>query len=326
MASNELAIRELNNLTKSKLIEIILNRKIPSDVKLSDSTLNLLEFIKVPNFIDNNSDLDVSKQNLTYKNLCIEKDLKCANYEIQCQKRVICEMERSISSQSKTIESQDYLLKILMEENNKIRKCDVAVPKNMSPKSKKIYEKSKEIEPRKKTSQNLNKEFTNAQNSNEVISLENMDAVGLNKATENISNDVSKESSLDDKKGLDSGSSENKWNLVDRRKRRGKMVVGVGNESQTETKVKGVPKTIDLHVYRIHPKTSAEDLKDMLKPHFGEVVTEALESRNPEIYSSFKVTIFRENFEKAMDATLWPKNTCVRRFLYIRKKNGQERI
>ncbi|XP_045480896.1 uncharacterized protein LOC123685284 [Harmonia axyridis] len=136
--------------------------------------------------------------------------------------------------------------------------------------------------------QNLNKELTNAENSNEVVSLENMDVVGLNKATEKVSNNVTKESSLDDKKDFDSGNSENKWNFVDRRKRRGKMVVVVGNESQTETKVKGVPKTIDLHVYRIHPNTSVEDLKDMLKPHFGEVVTEALKSRNPEIYSSFE--------------------------------------
>lgn len=74
--------------------------------------------------------------------LIIEKDLKCTNYE--CRKRIICEVERSIVSQNKTIESQDYLLKILKNENNKMKTCNVGVPSKMSLKSEESFGKSKE--------------------------------------------------------------------------------------------------------------------------------------------------------------------------------------
>lgn len=303
MASNELAQRELSNLTKNKLIEIILTRKIPGDVKLSDSTLNVMEFLKIPNFVDANSDFDVQEQNITYKNMCIEKDLKCANYEIECQKRVIREMERSIVSQNKTIESQDYLLKILKKENNKTQICDVAVPSKMSLKSEETVGKSKEIV----STQNLGMTVASAQTLDGEIPKKYADVVsGRNKVKERVLNTII---------------SENKWNVAGRKRPRRRMVVGVGNASQSETKVKGVPKLIDLHVYRIHPDTTAEDLADMLRPHFEEVVIEAMESKNPDVYSSFKVTIFQDNFEKAMDATSWPKNSCIRRFLNIRKRN-----
>lgn len=219
-------------------------------------------------------------------------------------------MERSIASQNKTIESQDYLLKMLKEGNNKMQTINVAVPSKTSPKPKKMLGNSKE------TTQNLSKAATSAETSDEMIPKTYADVV----VGQNGSKDTSSRESFQDNRE-NNVISENKWNVVGGRRRKGRMIVGAGNESHIETKVKGVPKTIDLHVYRIYPNTTAEDLADMLKPHFEEVVTEALESRNPDIYSSFKVTIFRDNFEKAMDATLWPKNSCVRRFLYIRKKN-----
>lgn len=43
-------------------------------------------------------------------------------------------------------------------------------------------------------------------------------------------------------------------------------------------------------------------------------------SRKPDLYSLFKVDIFEDNFELAMDPTLWPENARVRRFLHFRQK------
>lgn len=88
--------------------------------------------------------------------------------------------------------------------------------------------------------------------------------------------------------------------------------------------VKGVASLIDLHVYRIAPGTKPEVLEEYLRPNFSEVVCETLESKNAKLYSSFKVKILKENFDKAMDPSIWPQNACVSRFLYRKKRFAEQ--
>lgn len=42
------------------------------------------------------------------------------------------------------------------------------------------------------------------------------------------------------------------------------------------------------------------------------------------MYSSFKVKIASSNFKKAMDPKVWPLGAIITRFLYPRKKKGEE--
>lgn len=106
------------------------------------------------------------------------------------------------------------------------------------------------------------------------------------------------------------------WKSVKSRKHRRSVLVGDNKESSV---VKGVPRFVHLHVYRVSPETTAEDLTGMLKVNFPEVVCETLVPRHPGVYASFKVSVFGHNFKTAMNASLWPQGACISRFFFPRK-------
>lgn len=92
----------------------------------------------------------------------------------------------------------------------------------------------------------------------------------------------------------------------------------VGKNSNAADSLKGVPKQIDLHVYRLAPNTDVTTLTEFLKVSFPEVSCQVLTPRYPDLYSSFKIRIFEKNLDKAMDPLLWPEDACIRPFLYRR--------
>lgn len=111
-----------------------------------------------------------------------------------------------------------------------------------------------------------------------------------------------------------------KWETVDfkrRRKSTSKSMV-MGNNKQSDT-IKGVPKYVELHVCRIDPGTTSEMLRKYLESSFSEVKCESLISRQPELYSSFKVSVYERNFQRAMDPNVWPEGALIGRFLYRRE-------
>ncbi|PSN32383.1 hypothetical protein C0J52_24589 [Blattella germanica] len=55
-------------------------------------------------------------------------------------------------------------------------------------------------------------------------------------------------------------------------------------------------------------------LEDYVRCNFPEAKCESLKPKYPESYSSFKVMIDNENFDKAFNGELWPKGTLVKRF------------
>ncbi|CAG9813477.1 unnamed protein product [Phaedon cochleariae] len=110
------------------------------------------------------------------------------------------------------------------------------------------------------------------------------------------------------------------WKLVKRAKPRRKLVVGDNSSIKVNGKeLKGIPKMACLHVYRVDPTMTAEELKQSLTPHFSEVKIETLTSKHPDIYASFKVSIHESHFDAAMDPTKWPKGAYVQRFLNFRR-------
>ena len=96
--------------------------------------------------------------------------------------------------------------------------------------------------------------------------------------------------------------------------RRKRMIVGNNKEST----IKGVRKLAYLHVCRVDLGTSAMDLQDSLKFDFPEVQCESIQPKYPNLYLSFKVTIFEENFKKAMNPNVWPDGACISRFFQKR--------
>lgn len=74
------------------------------------------------------------------------------------------------------------------------------------------------------------------------------------------------------------------------------------------------------HVYRLHPDTSAEDVKAYLESDFPGVQVEKLKSFSPTVYSSFKVTVREKDEQRILDAGLWPSGTRINRFFHSRDK------
>lgn len=81
-----------------------------------------------------------------------------------------------------------------------------------------------------------------------------------------------------------------------------------------DSSVGGVVKYKALHVTGLQPDTSAENLITFLQPKFSSVKCEALKSKYPESYASFKVLIPKNEFDKAKDASCWPNNVSVYNF------------
>lgn len=103
-----------------------------------------------------------------------------------------------------------------------------------------------------------------------------------------------------------------------KRKPRRTLTVGTNKNSD----IKATPKNVSLHVYRLAPDTTVEDLTNVLKINFPEAICEKLNSRFPDIYSSFKVTINDYNFKKATDSSLWPNGACISHFFVKNRRIG----
>lgn len=153
-----------------------------------------------------------------------------------------------------------------------------------------------------------------------------------NVCNENTSDKVkSSETEQSDINGVNSENStpttsKSLWTEVVRRKTNNKRPPVIGNITDSSIKLMGVPKYVSLHVYRLGPGTKSAQVIDFIKPKFPEAKCEQLNSRNPEEYSSFKVDIYEENLNSALDANSWPSSACVRRFFFPRRKENSEAL
>lgn len=109
----------------------------------------------------------------------------------------------------------------------------------------------------------------------------------------------------------------------DRQNFRKKPEVKVGTRSQTtETgSLKTVIPESHIHIYRLDPATSADSVsryvREELKIHV--VGCEKLQGRNSERYSSFKLTVRRNNEENVLDPKNWPEGVHLKKFFLGRQ-------
>lgn len=80
-----------------------------------------------------------------------------------------------------------------------------------------------------------------------------------------------------------------------------------------------------LHLYRLHPETTIENVKMYLLKDFPEVLVEKLNSAHPDVYSSFKISVSEINQQRAMDPDLWPEGARINRFFLARRKQDGNR-
>lgn len=113
------------------------------------------------------------------------------------------------------------------------------------------------------------------------------------------------------------------WKMVSskNRKRTPRKPLVVGNFAGSAT-VEGIVKYKALHVTNLKLSTSVADLVKFLQTNFTDVKCEALKSRYPESYASFKVLIPYDEYDKIKMESNWPKGCSVHNF-YQRKKTYQ---
>lgn len=116
---------------------------------------------------------------------------------------------------------------------------------------------------------------------------------------------------------LESGSRvDEKWQKVKSR-RPHKTVVG-NKSGNGECRLRAADSHSYWHLYRLHPDTTPEDVEAYLKNDFPGVLVEKLNSSNPTLYSSFKVTVRETDGPKILDAGLWPSGARINRFFLAR--------
>lgn len=114
-----------------------------------------------------------------------------------------------------------------------------------------------------------------------------------------------------------------KWTTVRRKNHRRRDEPIIGDLQPEGLTLKSVPTKAYLHISKLDPNTTVAQLSEYLRPTCADVACEKLESRFPNIYSSFKVGVSKDNVDKLLSPSCWPKGTRVSRFFYRQRRNPQ---
>lgn len=105
--------------------------------------------------------------------------------------------------------------------------------------------------------------------------------------------------------------------VISRRQKRAPNVV-VGSRETNGASLKAVPPVGYVHVYRLDPGTSEGAVGEYLKQFIPDCKCEILNSKHPDVYSSFKITVPLNDVDKVMNPDVWPVGTRVNRYFHRR--------
>uniref|UniRef100_A0A1Y1LPE0 Uncharacterized protein n=2 Tax=Photinus pyralis TaxID=7054 RepID=A0A1Y1LPE0_PHOPY len=79
----------------------------------------------------------------------------------------------------------------------------------------------------------------------------------------------------------------------------------------------GVVKKLHFHVCRLHPNTEADFLKEyLIKNNIVNAEVTKLNSKFPDVYSSFKISVGENLKESILKPDLWPSGVLINRFFW----------
>ena len=100
---------------------------------------------------------------------------------------------------------------------------------------------------------------------------------------------------------------------------RGSALLGSDGSAGIRKGLQAAPK--DLFVYHTSCDTEIDDIKYVLKETADiTVINVEKSSREYSYYGSFRVTISRQDFSKALQPEYWPEGWSVREYFHARKK------
>lgn len=119
------------------------------------------------------------------------------------------------------------------------------------------------------------------------------------------------------------------WEFQRNQKRRiNKNEKTVTGTLKQENTFKGVTRFFDYHVYNCEPQLTVEELRNYIKNDIliPEVTCEKMNSKHPERYSSFKVSVPVNYIDNFKNPNVWPEHVCVNKFknYFLRERNSKE--
>lgn len=171
-------------------------------------------------------------------------------------------------------------------------------------KTQKISNNNKErIESNKNSNKNKQITLEDVRAGIELVTVENYQKTNPKKTNENENDNLG-------------------WMPVERKNKRPRNRKSNVTYGQSESDdIKGVPRSGYLHAYRFHPSVTKDQVTAYLNNKgFQHVICESLQSKHPEIYASFKITVNLAQMDELLDARVWPTGVCVNRFFRFNEK------
>lgn len=105
--------------------------------------------------------------------------------------------------------------------------------------------------------------------------------------------------------------------------KRRRPIIGVGANTDSFN-VKTVPKLGYLHVYRIDPSTTTQNLCDYLKQSAPSINFTCEYLNNNSTSNSFLVSFPIHHVKEVYNPEIWPNGACVNRFLFPKESNADK--
>ena len=232
----------------------------------------------------------------------IKTIVKCETDELQKQidelkTEVVCLRESNIE-----------LVNLLTNVNQAGMPLSISKNKNLNVSNKNINDNRTYQLNKNKSETNISTK-TKAESSNKKSDGNKTDFISMDKIESNIERE---NNSLN--KGAHTPE-EAKWVYPRRKTRRNKNTVIYG-KADGDTTFKGVVKYLDYHVYRFPPNFNENDVIEYLSSkNISEVKCEKMQSRYPNQYSSFKVSVSIKQDTDFRNPKIWPQYIVINRFL-----------
>lgn len=308
MATLEHVAKELDKLKKSELIEIIVYKKLSMECKVSESLRKFIERSESAEFFDPNCE-SITRPLDNDLSINLKWEVKCLSIELDYAKRLNSELV-------KTINDKELIINLLkddrMHKDTNTTERSVATSTGSSGKivnnrnGKKLQEESKGETSYASAAKSVQKHTQIPQQN--IVTPQQLDR-GIREAQKKITAQY-----------VNLNNETNQWEKVTYKRRKTYTIKG-NNSDKHLAHLTGVPKTAILHVYRLPAEATANELQNIMQQNFPEARCEAIDSKYPNEYSSFKVTIYESNFKKAMNPSLWPSGAYVQRFFTRVKTN-----
>lgn len=313
MAAQEVVFeRELNNLTKKQLIDIIIKQKLPTNVKFSDKLQQLINKIvtgEPSNIEEEYSDaMDNTNDDV---NVC--KNFNCLKSKLNHENCVkhIDTLDKLINCKDQQIDILNELVLTLKTKQGSVTsvgngKQNTRPSSFQSPKLKPVASAAPP-EPAESRPQNEGPKSTEPPMRKSHLRTDNI--CNVNKASEVTKTNVIRNVRNINREHKVSDITANKNNSNRNNKR---IVIGCNKNDS----IQAVPKQGYLHVYRMERNTTEENLLKYLKVTAPEINFQCELLKSTDKACSFKVNFPMDHVNKVYEPEIWPTGAAVKRFVF----------